>query len=476
MMKINTHILVFGILISFLGASQGSKLTNNFYKHSCEEAETIVKKVTEKHVASNPAVPARLLRMHFHDCFVRFKKSMWEVPTGRRDGKVSRKNEAQQNIPPPSFNFSRLKQNFATKGLSVHDLVEHTQSVAFNNRLYNFTGKGDQDPSLDKNYAKLLKTKCPPNDKNTTVQMDPGSALKFDSSYYGVVLKHKGLFTSDAALVTNKVGRNTVQELVHQNDFFLEFALSMKKMGAIEVLTGTAGEIRKKCWATNIMMMKINTLILVFVVLIGLLGASKGSKLTPNFYKHSCEEAETIVKKATEKHVASNPAVPARLLRMHFHDCFVRFKKSMWEVPTGRRDGKVSRKNEAQQNIPPPSFNFSRLKQNFATKGDQDPSLDKNYAKLLKTKCPPNDKNTTVQMDPGSALKFDSSYYGVVLKHKGLFTSDAALVTNKVARNTVQELVYQNDFFLEFALSMKKMGAIEVLTGTAGEIRKKCWT
>ncbi|KAF4373627.1 hypothetical protein F8388_025321 [Cannabis sativa] len=307
--------------------------------------------------------------------------------------------------------------------------------------LYNFTGKGDQDPSLDKNYAKLLKTKCPPNDKNTTVQMDPGSALKFDSSYYGVVLKHKGLFTSDAALVTNKVARNTVQELVHQNDFFLEFALSMKKMGAIEVLTGTAG-----------------------------------SKLTPNFYKHSCEEAETIVKKATEKHVASNPAVPARLLRMHFHDCFVRFKKSMWEVPTGRRDGKVSRKNEAQQNIPPPSFNFSRLKQNFATKGDQDPSLDKNYAKLLKTKCPPNDKNTTVQMDPGSALKFDSSYYGVVLKHKGLFTSDAALVTNKVARNTVQELVHQNDFFLEFALSMKKMGAIEVLTGTAGEIRKKCWT
>ncbi|KAM6568205.1 hypothetical protein CsatB_016190 [Cannabis sativa] len=322
MMKINTHILVFGILISFLGASQGSKLTNNFYKHSCEEAETIVKKVTEKHVASNPAVPARLLRMHFHDCFVRgcdgsvllnstkkdaekdavpnqtllgfdviddikaqvekkcpgvvscadilalaardsvsysFKKSMWEVPTGRRDGKVSRKNEAQQNIPPPSFNFSRLKQNFATKGLSVHDLVvlsgAHTIGVghcsAFNNRLYNFTGKGDQDPSLDKNYAKLLKTKCPPNDKNTTVQMDPGSALKFDSSYYGVVLKHKGLFTSDAALVTNKVARNTVQELVHQNDFFLEFALSMKKMGAIEVLTGTAGEIRKKCWAVN---------------------------------------------------------------------------------------------------------------------------------------------------------------------------------------------------------------------------------
>ncbi|XP_062117923.1 peroxidase 3-like [Humulus lupulus] len=322
MMKINFLILVFVVLISLLVGSEGGQLTNNFYKHSCEEAETIVKKATEKHVATNPAVPARLLRMHFHDCFVRgcdgsvllnstkknaekdaapnqsllgfdviddikaqvekkcpgvvscadilalaardsvsyaFKKSMWEVPTGRRDGKVSIMSEVQQNIPAPFFNFTQLKQSFATKGLSGHDLVVlsggHTIGVghctAFNNRLYNFTGKGDQDPSLDKNYAKLLKTKCPPNDQNTTVPMDPGSALTFDSSYYGVVLKHKGLFTSDAALLTNKVARDTVQELVYQDAFFAEFALSMKKMGAVEVLTGTAGEIRNKCWAVN---------------------------------------------------------------------------------------------------------------------------------------------------------------------------------------------------------------------------------
>ncbi|XP_062088066.1 peroxidase 3-like [Humulus lupulus] len=322
MMKLNVLVLVFVVLISLLVGSQGGSLRKSFYKDSCEEAETIVKKVTEKHVANNPAVPARLLRMHFHDCFVRgcdgsvllnstnqnaekdavpnqtllgfdviddikaevekkcpgvvscadilalaardsvsysFKKSMWEVLTGRRDGNVSVMSEALQNIPAPFFNFTQLKQNFATKGLTVHDLVVlsggHTIGVGhctgFNNRLYNFTGKGDQDPSLDKTYAQVLKSKCPPNDQTTTVPMDPGSALNFDSSYYGVVLKNEGLFTSDATLLTNDVAHRTVQELVEQSDFFTEFAQSMKRMGAIEVLTGTAGEIRNKCWAVN---------------------------------------------------------------------------------------------------------------------------------------------------------------------------------------------------------------------------------
>lgn len=81
--------------------------------------------------------------------------------------------------------------------------------------------------------------------------MDPGSSLKFDSSYYEILLQNKGLFQSDAALVTIKRARNTIEELVSQTDFFTEFAQSMKRMGAIEVLTGTTGEIRKQCGKVN---------------------------------------------------------------------------------------------------------------------------------------------------------------------------------------------------------------------------------
>lgn len=48
---------------------------------------------------------------------------MWEVLTGRRDGKVSLKSEALANIPSPFLNLNQLKQSFANKGLNLHDLI-----------------------------------------------------------------------------------------------------------------------------------------------------------------------------------------------------------------------------------------------------------------------------------------------------------------------------------------------------------------
>lgn len=122
----------------------------------------------------------------------------------------------------------------------------------FSNRLFNFTGKGDQDPSLDPTYATFLKTKCQGlSDTTTTVEMDPNSSTDFDSDYYSVLLQNKGLFQSDAALLTTKQSRNIVNELVKQRKFFTEFAQSMKRMGAIEVLSGSDGEIRRKCSVVN---------------------------------------------------------------------------------------------------------------------------------------------------------------------------------------------------------------------------------
>ncbi|KAI4342276.1 hypothetical protein MLD38_026918 [Melastoma candidum] len=46
--------------------------------------------------------------------------------------------------------------------------------------------------------------------------------------------------------------------------------------------------------------------------------------LRPGFYLFTCPIAESIVKSAVESHFRSNPAVAPKLLRMHFHDCFVK--------------------------------------------------------------------------------------------------------------------------------------------------------
>ena len=101
--------------------------------------------------------------------------------------------------------------------------ISHCSSIA--KRLYNFTGKGDTDPSLDSKYVPQLKSKCKPNDKTTLLEMDPGSSKIFDDDYYSVVMKRRGLFESDASLLNDKKTSDYVKLQVqsHGSTFFNDF-------------------------------------------------------------------------------------------------------------------------------------------------------------------------------------------------------------------------------------------------------------
>ncbi|MCL7043817.1 hypothetical protein MKW94_007466 [Papaver nudicaule] len=315
-------LLVLAFLVIDAANGQGLKL--GFYSKTCPKAEAIIHKTVASYVSYNPTFAAALLRMHFHDCFVRgcdgsvllnststnqtekaaipnlsvrgwsiidaakaavekvcpgvvscadilalsardsvamIKGPWWNVPTGRRDGRVSNIADAFANLPAPFANVTALKASFASKGLDAKDLAilsgGHTIGVAacagFSQRLYNFTGKGDSDPLLDSEYVARLKLKCKPTDFVTTAEMDPGSFKTFDSSYYKLVSKRRGLFTSDAALLDDPVTKAYVRSQAINNGptFFKDFSVSMEKMGAIEVLTGNAGEIRKHCAFIN---------------------------------------------------------------------------------------------------------------------------------------------------------------------------------------------------------------------------------
>ena len=46
--------------------------------------------------------------------------------------------------------------------------------------------------------------------------------------------------------------------------------------------------------------------------------------LQVGFYNTNCPQAEMIVGKTVAKYFLDDNSVPAALLRMHFHDCFVR--------------------------------------------------------------------------------------------------------------------------------------------------------
>lgn len=52
-----------------------------------------------------------------------YRRKLWEVETGRRDGTVSSDQEALADIPAPSSTFDILLSNFSSKGLGLEDLV-----------------------------------------------------------------------------------------------------------------------------------------------------------------------------------------------------------------------------------------------------------------------------------------------------------------------------------------------------------------
>ncbi|KAL5730935.1 peroxidase [Ranunculus cassubicifolius] len=206
---------------------------------------------------------ADIIALVARDSIVTTGGPSWNVSTGRRDGTISNSTEAMINLPPPTENFFSLENRWLRKGLSTKDLVvlsgAHTIGVAhcssIVNRLYNFTGDGDVDPSLDSEYADNLRArKCTtPTDTTTLIEMDPGSSKTFDLSYYRLLGKRRGLFQSDDELTVDFTSRMFITQLLQGTlpNFFMEFGRSMENMGRIGVLTGSAGQIRKHCARIN---------------------------------------------------------------------------------------------------------------------------------------------------------------------------------------------------------------------------------
>ncbi|KAF0926645.1 hypothetical protein E2562_027001 [Oryza meyeriana var. granulata] len=189
----------------------------------------------------------------------------YQVPAGRRDGRISLEDDALNSLPPPTSTAADLVANFTAKNLTAEDMVvlsgAHTIGVShcssFVDRLYNFPNTTDGiDPSLSKAYAFLLKSICPPNSNQTfpttTTFMDILTPTSFDNRYYVGLTNNLGLFQSDAALLTNAALKATVNSFVRSEATFrLKFARAMIKMGQIDVLSGTQGEIRRNCRVIN---------------------------------------------------------------------------------------------------------------------------------------------------------------------------------------------------------------------------------
>ncbi|KNA05596.1 hypothetical protein SOVF_188890 [Spinacia oleracea] len=178
------------------------------------------------------------------------------VPLGRRDGlNFATLSDTLANLPPPSFNTGQLLDSLANKKLNATDLVAlsggHTIGIShctsFTDRLY-----PTQDPTMAQTFANNLKVTCPTATTNATTNLDIRTPNVFDNKYYIDLMNRQGLFTSDQDLYTDSRTKDIVTSFaLNQNLFFQKFIDAMVKMGQLNVLTGTQGEIRANCSVRN---------------------------------------------------------------------------------------------------------------------------------------------------------------------------------------------------------------------------------
>ncbi|KAM3334600.1 hypothetical protein ACQJBY_029185 [Aegilops geniculata] len=282
----------------------GAGLSSYFYEDSCPSAHDIVRRVIQSARIADARIPASLIRLHFHDCFVQGCDGSLlldnDLPTIMTEKEVlandrsargfdvvdSIKHELENacpgivscadilalsseisvelaggprwsvplgrrdgtttnieranNLPSPFDSLETLQEKFRNLGLDDTDLVALQGAHTFGRAQCQFTQRNCSAGQ----------------DEETLVNLDRVTPDVFDNKYYGNLLRGRAPLPSDQVMLSDPVAATTTAPIVHrfsgsQKDFFKNFVASMVKMGNISPLTGRDGEIRNNCRRVN---------------------------------------------------------------------------------------------------------------------------------------------------------------------------------------------------------------------------------
>src|SRR4051812_17628795 len=282
------------------GAGAGARLRSSFYDDSCPSVRGIVRRVIQNARVAYARIPASLIRLHFHDCFVQgcdasllldndiptimteklapgndksargfevvddIKRALEKACPGTvscadilalaselsielaggprwtlplgRRDGTTTNVQSANNLPSPFDSLEKLQEKFKNLGLDDTDLVALQGAHTFGRSQCQFTQQN-----------------CTAGQKQgTLVNLDTATPDVFDNKYYNNLLRGRAALPSDQVMMSDPVAAATTAPIVRrfsgsQKDFFKNFGASMIKMGNICPLTGRDGEIRNNC-------------------------------------------------------------------------------------------------------------------------------------------------------------------------------------------------------------------------------------
>ncbi|KAG7597029.1 hem peroxidase [Arabidopsis suecica] len=181
----------------------------------------------------------------------------YDVKVGRRDSTNAFRAIADSgDLPNFRASLNDLSELFLKKGLNTRDLVAlsgaHTlgqaQCLTFKGRLY------DKSSDIDAGFSSTRKRRCPVDGGDTTLApLDQVTPNSFDNNYYRNLMQKKGLLETDQVLFGTGASTDSIVTEYSRNPsrFASDFGAAMIKMGDIQTLTGSDGQIRRICSAVN---------------------------------------------------------------------------------------------------------------------------------------------------------------------------------------------------------------------------------
>ncbi|TVU19469.1 hypothetical protein EJB05_35619, partial [Eragrostis curvula] len=332
------------ILLALAGTAHGhppvsgSSLSSTFYDESCPSAYNIVRRVIQNARVTDPRIPASLIRLHFHDCFVNgcdgsllldddlpviqseknvpandnsargfpvvddIKSALeracpgivscadilalaaeisvelaggprWRVLLGRRDG-MTTNIESANNLPNFFDPLKTLQEKFRNVNLDDTDLFALQGAHTFGKVQCQFTRQnctgGQAEGALE--------------------NLDQVTPNRFDNKYYGNLLQGRAQLESDQVMLSDPAAAATTAPIVHR------FAAAHC---AVFASFNRSSSRPSPCRRRRV------------------------DRLSPAFYDESCPNAYDIVRRVIQDARVTDPRIPASLIRLHFHDCFV---------------------------------------------------------------------------------------------------------------------------------------------------------